>query len=75
MLRANFWPCRIPLGRADAQRPPLLELTRTAFRRGTGGYRDVPAPDVQALNRSVALGPDAGLTGALLLARSWREDV
>ena len=60
--------CRIPLGRADAQRPPLLELTRTVFRRGTGGY--VPAPDDQALNRSAALGSDAGLIGALLLAYS-----
>ena len=63
-------PRRILLGGGLLQRPSLLELTRTAFRQGMGGYHDVPAREVQTLIAAPALAPDAGLIGALLLAHS-----
>ena len=68
VLAYSFSPDRIVFGGGVGSRPDLAEMIRAASREDLGGYADYGFDDTFITTPS--LGPDSGLLGGAILARS-----
>ena len=69
VLAYSFSPDRIVFGGGVGARTGMAEMIRAASRSDLGGYADYSFDD-DAFITAPSLGPDSGLLGAALLARS-----
>ncbi len=72
-LLLSFAPQKIIIGGGVMSRPNLLDLVRHHAEDRTGGYLTLKTP-IEDLIVTPALGGNSGITGALLIAQSTKQE-